>query len=48
MTGGDARLDQIVPLAQPRLQTLSDWGYLTAFLFADVKDAAFVIRHSAL
>jgi len=29
------RLERIVPLAQPRLLTLSDWGYLTAFFFAD-------------
>jgi glutamyl-tRNA synthetase len=28
-------LDRIIPLAQPRLETLSDWGYLTAFFFAD-------------
>ncbi|GAB4225295.1 MAG: glutamate--tRNA ligase [Acidobacteriota bacterium] len=27
--------ERIAPLAQPRLQTLSDWGYLTAFFFAD-------------
>lgn len=27
-------LEQIVSLAQPRLETLSDWGFLTAFLFA--------------
>ena len=32
--GGDM-LDRIVPLAQPRMETLSDWGYLTAFFFAD-------------
>ena len=31
----DERLDRIVPLAQPRLQTLGDWGELTAFFFAD-------------
>ncbi|MEM1246942.1 MAG: glutamate--tRNA ligase [Acidobacteriota bacterium] len=31
----DENLDRIVPLAQPRLQTLSDWGHLTAFFFAD-------------
>jgi glutamyl-tRNA synthetase len=29
------RLERIIPLAQPRLETLSDWGYLTAFFFAD-------------
>ena len=28
-------LDRVVPLAQPRMETLSDWGYLTAFFFAD-------------
>ncbi|HHN73928.1 MAG TPA: glutamate--tRNA ligase [Acidobacteria bacterium] len=28
-------LEKILPLAQPRLMTLSDWGYLTAFFFAD-------------
>ncbi len=28
-------LERIIPLAQPRLETLSDWGYLTAFFFAD-------------
>lgn len=28
-------LERILPLAQPRLMTLSDWGYLTAFFFAD-------------
>jgi glutamyl-tRNA synthetase len=27
--------ERIIPLVQPRLETLSDWGYLTAFLFAD-------------
>jgi glutamyl-tRNA synthetase len=32
---GDEHLRRIVPLAQPRLETLSDWGYLTAFFFAD-------------
>ena len=32
---GDSMLDRIVPLAQPRMETLSDWGYLTAFFFAD-------------
>ena len=33
--GGDM-LDRILPLAQPRMETLSDWGYLTAFFFSDV------------
>ena len=28
-------LEKIVPLVQPRLETLSDWGFLTAFFFAD-------------
>lgn len=28
-------IEKIAPLAQPRLFTLSDWGYLTAFFFAD-------------
>ncbi len=32
---GEDMLDRIVPLAQPRMETLSDWGYLTAFFFAD-------------
>ena len=32
---GPHYLGKIVPLAQPRLETLSDWGYLTAFFFAD-------------
>jgi glutamyl-tRNA synthetase len=32
---GRDTLDRIIPLAQPRLETLSDWGYLTAFFFAD-------------
>jgi glutamyl-tRNA synthetase len=32
---GDDRLDRIIPLAQPRMETLSDWGYLTAFFFSD-------------
>ncbi|MGH9337631.1 MAG: glutamate--tRNA ligase family protein, partial [Vicinamibacteria bacterium] len=31
----DEHLLRIVPLAQPRMETLSDWGYLTAFFFAD-------------
>jgi len=32
---GESMLDRIVPLAHPRMETLSDWGYLTAFFFAD-------------
>jgi glutamyl-tRNA synthetase len=32
---GPETLERIIPLAQPRLETLSDWGYLTAFFFAD-------------
>jgi glutamyl-tRNA synthetase len=28
-------VDRIIPLAQPRLETLADWGYLTAFFFSD-------------
>jgi len=32
---GREMLNRIIPLAQPRLETLSDWGYLTAFFFAD-------------
>jgi glutamyl-tRNA synthetase len=32
---GGPMLDRIIPLAQPRLETLSDWGYLTVFFFAD-------------
>jgi len=28
-------LERIIPLAQPRMETLADWGYLTAFFFAD-------------
>jgi glutamyl-tRNA synthetase len=28
-------IERIVPLVQPRMETLSDWGYLTAFFFAD-------------
>jgi len=31
----DDRLRQIVTLTQPRMETLGDWGYLTAFFFAD-------------
>jgi glutamyl-tRNA synthetase len=29
------RIEKIIPLAQPRLEILSDWGYLTTFFFAD-------------
>jgi len=32
---GPEMLERVIPLAQPRLETLSDWGYLTAFFFAD-------------
>jgi len=32
---GRDMLHRIIPLAQPRMETLADWGYLTAFLFAD-------------
>ncbi len=32
---GAEALEQIIPLAQPRMETLSDWGYLTAFFFSD-------------
>ena len=32
---GPDYLSRIAPLAQPRLETLSDWGFLTAFFFAD-------------
>jgi len=32
---GQHYLQKIVPLVQPRLETLSDWGFLTAFFFAD-------------
>ncbi|MBU1948584.1 MAG: glutamate--tRNA ligase [Candidatus Eisenbacteria bacterium] len=28
-------VERIVPLAQPRLETLADWGFLTAAFFAD-------------
>jgi glutamyl-tRNA synthetase len=31
----DEELLRILPLAQPRMETLSDWGFLTAFFFAD-------------
>jgi glutamyl-tRNA synthetase len=31
----DERLLKILPLAQPRLETLGDWGFLTAHFFAD-------------
>ncbi|MBD3236115.1 MAG: glutamate--tRNA ligase [Candidatus Eisenbacteria bacterium] len=29
------RFERILPLVQPRLETLGDWGYLTAAFFAD-------------
>jgi glutamyl-tRNA synthetase len=32
---GEANLDRIVPLVHPRLETLADWGPLTAAFFAD-------------
>lgn len=32
---GAESLERIIPLAQPRMETLSDWGYLTAFFFSD-------------
>ncbi len=32
---GEDSLDRIIPLARPRMETLSDWGYLTAFFFSD-------------
>ena len=31
----EQQLRRILPLAQARLETLSDWGFLTAFFFAD-------------
>jgi glutamyl-tRNA synthetase len=31
----DEKLLRILTLAQPRMETLSDWGFLTAFFFAD-------------
>jgi glutamyl-tRNA synthetase len=31
----DENLERIIPLAQPRLETLGEWGYKTAFFFAD-------------
>ncbi|HEY7816669.1 MAG TPA: glutamate--tRNA ligase, partial [Vicinamibacteria bacterium] len=31
----DEHLLRIAPLVKPRLETLSDWGFLTAFFFAD-------------
>jgi glutamyl-tRNA synthetase len=34
-SGGAERMEQILPLAQPRMETLADWAYLTAFFFAD-------------
>ena len=32
---GPERIEKILALAQPRLMTLADWGYLTAFFFTD-------------
>jgi len=32
---GRERVERILPLAQPRMETLADWAYLTAFFFAD-------------
>lgn len=32
---GPEMVEKIIPLAQPRLETLADWGFLTAFFFAD-------------
>ena len=32
---GAEALERIISLAQPRMETLSDWGYLTAFFFSD-------------
>jgi glutamyl-tRNA synthetase len=32
---GADRMERILPLAQPRMETLTDWAYLTAFFFAD-------------
>jgi glutamyl-tRNA synthetase len=29
------RLERILPLAQPRMETLADWAYLTTFFFSD-------------
>lgn len=31
----DAFLQKLMPLVQPRMETLADWGFLTAFFFAD-------------
>ena len=36
----DDMLERIIPLVQPRLDTFSDWGYLTAFFFADAVPVA--------
>jgi glutamyl-tRNA synthetase len=33
---GPERLERILPLAQPRMETLADWAYLTTFFFSDV------------
>jgi glutamyl-tRNA synthetase len=32
---GPETIGRILPLAQPRLETLADWAYMTAFFFAD-------------
>lgn len=32
---GPETVERILPLAQPRMETLADWAYLTAFFFAD-------------
>ncbi len=32
---GPDTIERILPLAQPRMETLADWAYLTAFFFAD-------------
>jgi glutamyl-tRNA synthetase len=32
---GPDTVERILPLAQPRMETLADWAYLTAFFFAD-------------
>lgn len=32
---GPDTVERILPLAQPRMETMADWAYLTAFFFAD-------------
>ena len=32
---GPDTIERILPLAQPRMETLADWAYLTAFFFTD-------------